>query len=290
MTVQRHRYDYPVQPDSAPAKVIRMVGQGRRVLELGSGPGSITRHLHANGCQVTALELDPEAIRIVSEFCEQVHRCNLNDPDWPALLADAERFSVIVAADVFEHLYDPWTALKQTLPLLSADGSLVVSLPHVGHNAVVACLLNEDFAYQPWGLLDNTHIRFWGLKNMQQLFFDAGYKIVEADFVVRAPEQTEFAYQWHRLPAASRATLARNRFGNVYQVVIRAVPQAGAGAALQLDSLPVPAPAAASPGGDHSILRGLLRQIGARLDPSTQTRIVQRLRRLGLWPKSGADR
>jgi len=288
MTDQRHKYDYQVQPDSAPARVIRMVGAGRRVLELGPGPGSITRHLHANGCRVTALELDEEAIGLVAPFCEQVQRCNLNDPDWPGLLANAGGFSAIVAADVFEHLYDPWAALKRALPLLAADGCLVVSLPHVAHNAVVACLLNEDFAYQPWGLLDNTHIRFWGLKNMQKLFEEAGFKIVEAEFVVRGPEQTEFAHFWHKLPASTRAALSRNRFGNVYQVVMRAVPVAAPGTALQLDALPVPAPALDA-GGDSSALRNLLRRAGGHLDPALQARIVRLLRRLGLWPKSGAN-
>ncbi len=37
----------------------------------------------------------------------------------------------------------------------------LVSRPQeAAHNAVVACLLNEDFEYQPTGLLDKTHIRF----------------------------------------------------------------------------------------------------------------------------------
>lgn len=290
MTDQRHKYDYVVQPDSAPARVIRMVGRGRHVLELGPGPGSITKHMHDNGCWVTALEIDPQAIAQVEAFCDRVIPCNLNEADWPDLLSGMEKFSVIVAADVFEHLYDPWVTLKQVLPLLATDGSLVVSLPHVGHNAIAACLLNSDFAYQPWGLLDKTHIRFWGLTNMQQLFVDSGYKIVEAEFVVRAPEQTEFAYQWHKLSASSRAALAGARFGNVYQVVIRAVPQAAVGLAIQLSSLPVPLPVLTLSGDDPSALRGMLRRFGARLGPTTQTQIVRQLRRLGLWPKSGSGR
>lgn len=283
MTDRRHRYDYRVRPNSAPDKVIRMVGTGQRVLELGPGPGSITRHLKAHGCRVTALELDTEAIEIVSEFCEQVYPCNLNDPQWPTVLGDARSFPVIVAADVFEHLYDPWTAVKQSVPLLAPDGCLIVSLPHVAHNAVLACLLNEDFAYQDWGLLDSTHIRFWGLKNMQRLFADAGLKIVEAEFVVLAPEQTEFAHFWRNLPAASRAALNRNRFGNVYQVVIRATHLTATGHGIQLEDLPVAKPSA-DMSGDTSLLRSLLRRLGSRLNPKLQTIIVRLLRRIHLWP------
>jgi hypothetical protein len=125
---------------------------------------------------------------------------------------------------------------------------------------------------------------------MQRLFGDAGFKIVEAEFVVRSPEHTEFAYQWHKLPATTRAALARNRSGNIYQVVIRAVPESAPGTALQLDALPVPPPVATVPGSDRSTVRQLLRRFGSHLDPATQTRIVQVLRRLGLWPHSGAGR
>ena len=249
MNTQRHKYEYAVNPDTAAAKVIRMVGKGRRVLELGPGPGSITRHLKANDCHITALELDKDAIALVEAYCERVIPCNLNEPQWPALLQEAEPFTVIVAADVLEHLYDPWSVLQSMIPLLASNGRIVISLPHVAHNAVVACLLNEDFEYQPWGLLDKTHIRFWGIKNIQKLFDDAGLKIVEADFIIKSPEQTEFAGRWRKLPAETRKALAWNRFGNVYQVVVAAVPQAAQGTALQLELQPVPPPATSAYSG-----------------------------------------
>jgi 2-polyprenyl-3-methyl-5-hydroxy-6-metoxy-1,4-benzoquinol methylase len=281
MTTQRHKYEYKVNPDTAAAKVIRMVGNGKRVLELGPGPGSITRHLHENGCRVTALELDEKAIEIVSEFCERVHPANLNDPEWPALLGKAEKFSVIVAADVLEHLYDPWSTLQKMQQLLSEGGYVVISLPHVAHNAVVACLLNEDFEYQPWGLLDKTHIRFWGMKNIQKLFDEAGFKILEADFVVRSPDQTEFANRWRKLPREARKALEWNRFGNVYQTVLKATPLTTAGKALQLESLTVPTPSAGgySGGAHRSRLLGFLISF---LSLETRARISRLLQRLGI--------
>ena len=123
---------------------------------------------------------------------------------------------------------------------------MVVSLPHIAHSAVVACLLAEDFEYQPWGLLDKTHIRFWGMKNIQKLFDEAGFKVIEVDFVIRSPEQTEFAARWRKLPEEVRQALAWNRYGNVYQVVVKAVPEAATGTGLRLEDQPAPAPKASS--------------------------------------------
>jgi len=240
----RHNYEYDVEldGDTAPARVVRMVGQNKRVLEVGAGPGSITRHLHGHGgCAVTAVELDAEAIKLLSPYCNKVYQANLNDPDWPQLLSAEEGFDVVVAADVLEHLYDPWATLELMTRFVNEDGCLIISLPHVGHSSIAACLLQEDFEYRDWGLLDRTHIRFFGIKNIQDLFEDAGLKIISAEFVVVPPEDTEFSGVWEKLPAEVQNALDTNRFGSVYQVVIKAVPENAAGTGLQLSSLPVKA-------------------------------------------------
>ncbi len=282
MKNQRHKYEYEVNPNTAASKVVQMVGGNKRVLELGSGPGSITRLLKYNQCRVTALELDPQAITIVSEYCERVYPCDLNDQDWPLNLSDAGKFEVIVAGDVLEHLYDPWAALHKVRPLLLENGYAVVSLPHVGHSAVVACLLNEDFEYQPWGLLDKTHIRFFGIKNIQKLFDDAGFKIIEADFVIKTPEQTEFAQRWRQLSSAAKQALSSNRFGTVYQVVVKAVPNSAPGEGLQLAAQPVPSPIVTSfsTGAKGSRVLGFFISF---LSLRMRQRIARGLQRVGIW-------
>ena len=281
MTNQRHKYEYKVNPNTAAAKVVRMVGAGKRVLELGSGPGSITRLLKDKQCRVTALELDGTAIEIVSQYCEKVHPCDLNDPEWPTKLSGSDKFDVVVAGDVLEHLYDPWSTLSSLKSLLADDGYVVISLPHAGHNAVVACLLTGDLEYQPWGLLDKTHIRFFGIKNIQRLFNDAGLKIVEVDFVVKAPEQTEFANNWRQLSSQTKQALASNEFGTIYQVVVKAVPHTAPGKSLRLESLPVPAPTADSfsTGARGSRVLGFILSF---LSLRTRKRIAQMLERIGL--------
>jgi 2-polyprenyl-3-methyl-5-hydroxy-6-metoxy-1,4-benzoquinol methylase len=282
MTNQRHNYDYTVNPNTAGEKIVRMVGSNKRVLELGSGPGSITRLLKGNGCRVTALELDPSAIEIVSEYCEHVYPCDLNDSDWPAKLSGSGKFEVIVAGDVLEHLYDPWTVLGTVRSLLADDGGyIVISLPHIGHNAIIACLLAGDFAYQPWGLLDKTHIRFFAIANIQKLFDDAALKIIEADFVIRTPEQTEFAQRWRQLSSSTREALAANRFGTIYQVVVKAVPKHAGGSGLQLATLQIPQPLATSFSAGAKGSR-ILAFFISFLSLNTRRRISRVLERLGI--------
>lgn len=284
----RHKYEYSVdiQAETAAAKVVRMVGQNRRTLEIGAGPGSISRLLKEYGnCRITAIELDETAIEKLSSFCEKVYQCDLNDPSWTQVVSEGGKFDVVVAADVLEHLYDPWATLSAMGSILNQDGYVVISLPHVGHSAVVGCLINADFRYQEWGLLDRTHIRFFGIQNIQKLFEQAGLKIIDAEFVVKNPEETEFAHLWRKLSSPLRQELDKNKYGTVYQVVVKAVPATALGKALNLTDLDVPSTAfdAVQYHSFKSQLRHLPRKIARRfLSMKTRYRIAQILDRLGI--------
>jgi 2-polyprenyl-3-methyl-5-hydroxy-6-metoxy-1,4-benzoquinol methylase len=217
-------YRYSVDPasDTAAANVLRLVGLEKKVLEIGAGPGSLARPLvEINRVKLTALEIDAASVKILEGFCERVIQQDLNNPTWPDTLGDA-RFDAVVIADVLEHLCDPLTALRCASGLLSDDGCIVVSLPHVAHAAVLGSLLGGDFHYGDWGLLDRTHVRFFAIKNMQVLFEEAGLVIVDFAYVLRTPMQTEFAEAWSLLPSQAKAVLEAPEFSNVYQVVIKA--------------------------------------------------------------------
>ena len=237
MTSLPHKYEYRVDldGDAGPARIVRMVGEKRRVLEVGAGPGSITRLLqNVSGCRVTAMEIDDASIAMLAPFCERAIKADLNDPDWPRLLDGADPFEVLVAADVLEHVRDPLAVLRAMKPLLADGGRVVLSLPHAGHSVVLTALFESDFRYGDNGLLDRTHIRFFGLRNMEELARDAGMKIVRAEFVVRSPEHTELARSWARAPADLQRVLAANPFGQVYQVIMELVPQEREGEAISL--------------------------------------------------------
>ncbi|GJM00575.1 MAG: type 11 methyltransferase [Methyloligella sp.] len=224
-TNMRHTYEYEVDltSDSAPARVINMVGSRKRVLEVGAGPGSITKHLiSTNKCDVVALEIDPTAIAKLEEFTDKIYSLDLNDPSWFHVLDDEDRFDIVIAADVLEHVQNPLRTLQGMVSLLRPGGEIILSLPHVGHCTIGACLLAENFRYQDWGLLDRTHIQFFGLTNINDLYENAGLGIIEAQFVVRTPRQTEFLDIWESITETGRQGLLTNPHGFVYQVVSRA--------------------------------------------------------------------
>lgn len=280
-----HKYDYPVDPaeDNAANKVVHFVGQGKRVLDVGSGPGVITRLLKdPGGCRIVAVEIDPQAAAMVAQYCERVLCSDLNSASWIDEARKTGKFDVIVAADVLEHLYDPWEVLARLKSVLADDGYVVISLPHAGHQAVVASLLNSDFEYRDTGLLDRTHIRFFGLRNIQALIDQAGLTIVDASFVIRHPGTTDLAHQWTALPARLQRALRRARFGVVFQVVVKAVPSRTGVQGIDLCALPIPMPdQPPDPRGDwlERTLSPLVRRV---LGQERRSQLRRALSRLGI--------
>jgi 2-polyprenyl-3-methyl-5-hydroxy-6-metoxy-1,4-benzoquinol methylase len=278
MKYKSHNYEYDVDTDSesAPANVIRLVGQNKRILEIGCGPGSITKILATKGqCSVTGLELDDEAIKKVRPFCENIFQADLNSKDWPTLLDGLEQFDVVVAADVLEHLYDPWVTLQKMVPLVKKNGYIVISLPHVGHAAVMSCIFNGDFQYGNWGLLDRTHIRFFCLKNIEDLFSQAKLKIIEVAYVIKSVEETEFAAGWAKLPSFVKHALTSAPHSDIYQVVVKAVPLSFDGKAVRLSPT------------HHirkkvSFLTAMKRRIGARMNPELKRQVRSVLKLAGI--------
>lgn len=243
-TKHTYDYDFDLSSDSAPARVLRMVEPGSKVLEIGAGPGSITKHLSgSHGCTVVALEIDPSAIINLRKLSLKIHSLDLNHSNWSSVVSQEDGFfDYVIAADVLEHVLDPWRVLQEMVSLLRNNGAIILSLPHVGHASVMACLMDEDFEYWNWGLLDRTHIRFFGIKNIQSLINDSGLEIEKAEFVVRTPLMTEFAARWKRMPPDIQSMLERNRYSHVLQVVTTSRVRSEQNSGIDLLSLTPKAP------------------------------------------------
>jgi len=222
----KHRYAHEIDPNggSAAAVLARMVEPGQRVLELGTGPGTVTRILHSKGCQVTGVEMDPETLATCAPFCERTVQANLEDPDWAAPLA-AEKFDVIICADVLEHLRNPRPLLNQLHCLLEPNGSILLSLPNASHLTVVASLLGGRFPYQKNGLLDHTHLKFYGREDLDAMLRECGLLWQNWHTVQVDPAQAELKAFWHQLDEETQIFLkAKCADGEVYQHVVRAKP------------------------------------------------------------------
>ena len=131
------------------------------------------------------------------------------------------RFDYILFADVLEHLRNPLQVLQKAVSLLKDSGTVLVSLPNVGHNDVVVKLLGGSWDYTTTGLLDDTHIHFWGINNLEPFFLDAGLRITLLDSTTIATMHTE-QYANRLFPADERiyAVIKDRPEGEVFQFIL----------------------------------------------------------------------
>ncbi len=164
------------EPDSSQGIIVRMVGHGKRVLELGCSAGYISRQLTARGNYVTGVDLNANAVAEARRHIEEAIAADL-DSCTLSELVPGRQFDVIVFGDVLEHLREPLRLLKEARSFLSPNGYAVVSIPNVAHGNVRLSLLRGAFDYAPCGVLDDTHLHFFTQRSLRELCVRAGFRI-----------------------------------------------------------------------------------------------------------------
>ncbi len=204
--------------------VLSLVGERKRVLELGCATGSMSRLLRQRGCAVVAVERDAEATAEAAAHCERILVGDLEDP---AILdsLDGDLFDVVVAADVLEHLREPQETLRRLRPLLAAGGYLVASVPNVAHGSVRLALLDGRFPYAATGLLDRDHLRFFTRESLEELLAGGGFLIDHLDRRLVEFEDARVPFEAARAPAELVASLRRDVEALTFQFIVRAVPR-----------------------------------------------------------------
>lgn len=129
--LDRYDYAFDIEGDSWPARLLRNVPPGCSVLELGPGAGVMTKVLLDRGCQVTAVENDPEALRVLHSMGVHAIAADLDRPDWAQQLGP-QRFDAVLACDVLEHLHQPDRVLRTLIDLVEPTGKIGRFAPQCG--------------------------------------------------------------------------------------------------------------------------------------------------------------
>ncbi len=147
----------------------------RSVLDIGCGVGRLGEALKARqGCRVVGIEYDRTAAELAAD---RIDRVVVGDADElePDFLPG--EFDVVVCGDILEHLRDPDNLLRKARRWLSTSGLLVASIPNVRHRSVAASLLLGNWTYESAGLLDRDHVRFFTRREVEKLFYRAGFRV-----------------------------------------------------------------------------------------------------------------
>jgi 2-polyprenyl-3-methyl-5-hydroxy-6-metoxy-1,4-benzoquinol methylase len=185
------RADYGSQRHDAKIALLREpLG---RVLDVGCARGANADGLRARGAtHVAGIELDPEFGAEARERYDEVITGSVpEDLTWPG-----QSFDTILAYDVLEHLVDPWSATRQLASLLKPGGQLHVSLPNARSKKLwLPLVLRGTFAYEPEGIMDVTHLRFFTRRDAVAMVEAAGLQVVSVDHPPAETWKRRIAYK-----------------------------------------------------------------------------------------------
>jgi precorrin-6B methylase 2 len=162
-----------------------MPPDARVVLEVGCGAGALAEAYRRINPDVLYLGIEkaPAPARAAAS-AGRVHRIAVGDaesvePESLELSRTEPSVDCLVLGDVLEHLVDPWSALARLVQWVRMGGQILACIPNVQHYSVLLDLLRGKWSYQDEGLLDRTHLRFFTLEGIRELFGRSGVHVHE---------------------------------------------------------------------------------------------------------------
>ena len=218
-----------IDPNTTFGKILIQIPDGSTVLECGCATGYMTKFMKESmGCTVDVIEYDDGAIQQAKQYArdavcndiEKIFDGGIGGDDLDFCQHSREKYDVILFADILEHLRHPMTVLDGARHFLRKNGRIIVSIPNICHNDVIIRLFNDSFTYTDLGLLDNTHIHFWGIGD-----FLAECQSIGLEAEVINATQIPTGYTEQRVPSeyvdkTLLECLNKRKYGNVYQWVI----------------------------------------------------------------------
>lgn len=131
------------------------------VLDVGCGAGrnaELLRRRYPN-CEVHGITRSVAEAEIAASRMTSCRVCDIEAEIPPDL--KQMRFDALVFSHVLEHVREPECVLRRFAPLLNEGGAIVIAVPNVLSWAMRWQFLRGHFEYQPEGVLDDTHLRFF---------------------------------------------------------------------------------------------------------------------------------
>jgi SAM-dependent methyltransferase len=182
----------------------------RRVLELGCAGGMFGAALKQKypDATVVGIEAGRAAAARAATRIDRVICARLETVDFAGEGLGAGEFDTVIAADVLEHVANPWDLLLRLRPLLAPGAQVIASIPNVRNLWLLTrALADGRWEYTDRGLLDITHVRFFTLFEIRRLFEETGYAVEVAHASI-LPSLIDF---YHRNKGRATCTVQMGR-------------------------------------------------------------------------------
>lgn len=157
------------------------IGRPERVLDVGCGVGLNGLAARKRGAHTTGIEIASDTRQAAENRLHEVLDLDIESDASTAKGLEGRFFDLMLFGDVLEHTRDPLAVLGRLLQHLDPEGHVIVSLPNVAAWTVRLGLLRGHFDYEPSGILDDSHLRFFTRASAIRLCEDAGLEVMRVE-------------------------------------------------------------------------------------------------------------
>ena len=160
-----------------------------KFLDIGCGHGTVSSDLIKQGYEVSAIEINKDAIKSLEKKGFIVYEKDISKP-----LNFRKKFDVVLILDVLEHLFDPYYLLKESTKLIKKDKYLIVTIPlyfdifdrfKILFTGSVISMDNLCYGvdnYRKFRSYNYDHIRFFRPKDILEIGENLGLKVDKIEY------------------------------------------------------------------------------------------------------------
>jgi SAM-dependent methyltransferase len=147
----------------------------RVVLDVGCGSAALADAYRKRNprARLLGIDMDPSVAAIAAERLDEIATVDVENDPLPFDVS--EGIDCIIYGDILEHLRDPWAVLQRQAEALTPDGVILICIPNLEHWSFAEKLLRGTWDYEPTGLLDATHLRWFSLRSMREGLEQRGF-------------------------------------------------------------------------------------------------------------------
>lgn len=151
-------------------EILTLIGAApRSVLDIGCGKGGVASMLRLNyaTAQIVGFDKYRDDSFDYNAVFESFHSLDVSG-EWPQI--DYSGFDLVLLLDLLEHLIDPHAVLAKLSSLLTSGTQVIISLPNFHfYSNLYEIVRTGRFQYKDSGILDRTHLRFYGQEDARNL-------------------------------------------------------------------------------------------------------------------------